>query len=181
MVIKRDFMPKHLFKRWSPDRHKVRNAPGMHHFGKLLDDPNLFHLNRHSVSVAFLIGMFVCFLPIPGQAIVAGAGALIFRCNLPITVGLVWVSNPFTTPFILYMAYRIGCLILHQPLLPFEFELSWDWLQTGLHSIWKPLLLGCLVAGVFFAATSYYLTLGFWRWHVVSAWKRRKRRARRNG
>lgn len=171
-------MPRKLFKRWSPDPHKIRNAPGMRFFGKLLDDPNLFHLNRHSVSVACFVGLFVCFLPIPGQILLATAAALFFRCNLPIAIALVWISNPLTFPFIFYGAYELGSWMLDRQGDRFTFELSWRWFTTGFPAIWEPLVLGCLTASIFFGTLSYGLVQWFWRWHVLDRWK--ERRIRRN-
>lgn len=169
-------MPRKLLKRWSPDAHKIRSAPGMRFFGRLLEDPNLFHLNRHSVSVASAVGFFICFLPIPGQLILGALGALLFRCNLPIVIALVWVSNPLTFPIIFYGAFQLGSWMLDRPESHFTFELSWRWFTTGFPAIWQPLVTGCLTASVVSATLSYGLLQAFWRWHVLDRWSRRKRR-----
>jgi uncharacterized protein len=55
-------------------------------FGKLLHDPNLWHLNRYSVSGAVAVGLFVVFMPPLGQTILAVAAAILLRVNLPIAV-----------------------------------------------------------------------------------------------
>lgn len=167
-------MPRKLFKRWSPDAERVRAAPGMRYFGKLLHDPNLFHLNRHSVSVAFAVGLFLCFLPMPGQVIMGALGALWLRCNLPITIALVWISNPLTFPLVFYGAYELGAWMLDKPPAPFTFELSWQWLFTGFPAIWQPLVLGCLTLSVVSSALGYGLIQLFWRWHVLDRWQRRR-------
>ena len=175
-------MPRKLFKRWLPDPKKIRETPGLRFLGTLLHDPNLFHLNRHSVSVAFFVGLFVCFLPTPGQMALAALGALLFRCNLPIAVALIWISNPLTFPVIFYAAYKVGARVLGRPHGHFTFELSWDWLTSGFVAIWEPLLLGCLMFGVFFGAAGYLLIQWFWRWHVADRWKqRRERRQKKDG
>ena len=167
-------MPRKLFKRWSPDPNKIRQAPGMRYFGKLLDDPNLFHLNRHSVSVAFFVGLFICFLPLPGQIPLAAFAALYLRCNLPIAVALVWISNPLTFPFIFYGTYELGSWMLGKHHAPFTFELSWKWLTTGFPAIWQPLVLGCLTASIVSSCLGYGLIQWFWRWHVLDRWHNRK-------
>jgi len=53
----------------------------------LIHDPNLFHINRHSLSAGVFVGLFIAFLPIPGQVLVAAFMAWKLRCNLPIAVG----------------------------------------------------------------------------------------------
>ena len=47
-----------------------------------------------------------------------------------------------------YVAYRVGALLLGIQPGTFAFELSWNWLQSGLGAVWKPFLVGCLVCGV---------------------------------
>lgn len=171
-------MPRKLFKRWSPDPHKVRTTPGLRILGKLLDDPNLFHLNRHSVSVAFFFGIFSSFIPFPGQTFIAAGAAFAFRCNLPITIALIWISNPVTIPFIFYATFQLGLWMLGETQADFVFELSWHWVTNTLPSMWKPLLLGCIVSGLFFGSLGYLLIQWFWRWHVIDRWKKRKLRVR---
>ncbi len=169
-------MPRKLLKRWTPDAKKIRETPGLGFLGKLLHDPNLFHLTRHSVSVAFLVGLFVCFLPTPGQIGIAAGAALIVRCNLPIAVALVWLSNPITIPFIAIGAYQVGARLLGRPPTHFDFEPTWEWLTTGFLTVWEPLVLGCITFGVFFGLLGYLMIQWFWRWHVVDRWKQRRKR-----
>ena len=106
-------MPKKLIKKYMPDHETIRNHPHLNKiFGTLLHDPNLLHLNRRSVSMAFAVGLFMAFVPVPFQMVLAAAAAIIIRCNLPISVGLVWVSNPFTMPPLFYFCYLVGTWIL---------------------------------------------------------------------
>ena len=77
-------MARNLLKRFIPSSTSIKNNPALHFLGDLLHDPNLFHLNRHSVSVALFWGLFIACLPIPGQMPLAALAALYFRCNLPI-------------------------------------------------------------------------------------------------
>ncbi|WP_237064818.1 DUF2062 domain-containing protein [Microbulbifer guangxiensis] len=166
-------MPKSIIRRWLPTPDQVRANKGLRFFGSLLHDPNLFHLNRHSVSVAFAVGVFTSFLPLPGQMVIAALLALWFRCNLPLSMILVWISNPVTMPAIFYSTYKLGAWILGTPPLDFKLELSWEWLTGEVGKIWLPLFFGSLLAGIFFAAVSYFAMQGLWRWHVVKRWKMR--------
>lgn len=169
-------MPRNIFKRWIPSPHKIREIRALNFLGTLLHDPNLFHLNRHSVSVAFFVGLFLAFLPIPFQVPLAAVGALVFRCNLPIAVALVWVSNPLTFPFIFIACYKLGSRILQTPERSFNFELSFEWFHSEFLLIWQPLLLGCILASFFFGCTGYVAMQWTWRWHVVKKWEKRKLR-----
>ncbi|BAU48454.1 ATP-binding protein [Sulfurifustis variabilis] len=169
-------MARRLIKRWFPDPHKVRNHKHLRFFGTLLHDPNLWHLNRHSVSDAFAIGLFMAFVPMPFQMIPAAALAIYLRANLPISVALVWITNPVTMPPISYFCYLVGTWILNTPPQPFAFEPTWDWIAWELKRIWQPFLLGSFVVASLTSLAGYWSMRGLWRWHVIRDWERRKNR-----
>ena len=127
-------MAKKFVKRYMPDAHKIRHHRHLRFFGTLLHDPNLWHLNRHSVAGAMAVGLFWAFVPIPLQMIPAAALAIWFRVNLPISVALVWLTNPITMPPVFYFNYKLGTWILRRPVedvtfpvSDVKFELSWTW------------------------------------------------------
>ena len=62
-------MPKKFLRKFLPDPHTIRDHKSLQLFGKLLHDPNLWHLNRRSVSLAFANGMFFMWVPLPFQMI----------------------------------------------------------------------------------------------------------------
>ncbi len=170
-------MPKKLIKRWMPDHEKIRNHPHLNKvFGKLLHDPNLLHLNRRSVSGAFFVGLFMAFVPLPSQMILAAAVAIFARVNLPISVGLVWVSNPLTMPPIFYFAYKVGAWTLGTPIRESNFQMTWEWLGTELAAIWEPFLLGCFISGLVSGILGYLGMRLIWRLHVIRQWEARKKR-----
>ena len=169
-------MPKRLIKRFTPDREKIRNHKHLQIFGNLLHDPNLWHLNRRSVSGAFAVGLFWAFIPIPFQMIAAAATAIPARVNLPISVALVWVTNPITMPPMFYFTYLVGTWILGKPTQQVQFELSWEWFSHSVAGIWEPLYLGSLICAALAAALGYVTMRGFWRWHVVRHLRKRAQR-----
>ena len=166
-------MPRKTLSRWFPRPEQILKYPGLRFLGKLIHDPNLFHLNRHSVSTAFFLGLFLAFLPIPGQIPLAAMGALMLRCNLPIAFALVWITNPLTFPFVYYACYQLGLWILNEPPTTASFAISWDWIRHGLLPIWRPLLLGCLICSLFFGCAGYLIIQWSWRWRVYKKWQTR--------
>ena len=44
-------------------------------------------------------------------------GALIFRANVPMALGLTWITNPLTTLPIFYTGYYIGAKIIDVPMI----------------------------------------------------------------
>ena len=78
------------------DLEKIKHEKVLKILGPAILQPNLWHLNRKSVSRAIAIGLFCAFLPIPLQMVLAAFFAIIFAANLPISVILVWITNPIT-------------------------------------------------------------------------------------
>lgn len=169
-------MPRRIFKRYMPDHTQIRDHRHLRFLGTLLHDPNILHLNRYSVSGAFGVGLFMAFIPLPFQMIFAAIGAVWFRVNLPISVALVWITNPFTIAPIYFFAYKLGTLFLDTPVRDLEFQLTYAWVMQELDAIWLPLLLGCLICSTVSATVGYFLIRGFWRLHVIRSWKMRKAR-----
>lgn len=167
-------MPKKLLKKWMPDPAKIKAQPGLHLLGSLLEDPNLLHLNRHSISMAFFVGLFCCFVPLPGQMLLAAVMAFYLRANLPVAISLVWISNPLTIPPIFYATYKLGSWVLQTPEMDFSIELSWHWLTTEFNKLWLPLLTGSMFCAIGFGCTGYLTIQALWRWHVISNWEKRK-------
>ena len=176
-------MPKKLLKRYIPDPATIKTHTKFKFLGPLLQDPNLFHLNRDSVSMAFLVGIFLAFFPFPGQTLLAVLVALWIRCNLPIAVALVWLTNPITAPPVLYLTYKLGAWLLGTPPMVFAEPLTWQWLNTELARLWQPLLLGLLVAGSLLSLTSYFSIRFIWRQYVLYQWnyRQKKRHQRKAG
>jgi uncharacterized protein (DUF2062 family) len=146
--------------------------------GELLHDPNLWHLNRRSVSGGVAIGLFVAWVPLPVQTLLAALAALVCRVNLALSVVVVWVTNPVTIAPMFWSAWRIGESILGSRHEPQRFELTVEWLSAELGQIWQPLLLGCAILGALSAGLGYLICRLAWRYHVVrTILQRRRKRA----
>ncbi len=171
-------MPKKTLKLIVPSPAKMREIKSLHILGDWIYATNLWHINRYSASMAFFVGLFVAFMPIPGQMLLAAVMAVALGCNLPLSVGLVWITNPVTMPAIFYLAYRVGAMIIDVPMQDMDFELSVHWLGNSLDAIWQPFLLGCLICGLFFGCLGYFVISLMWRWRVSYHWRERRRRRR---
>lgn len=166
-------MPKRLIKHYTANHHTIRNHKYLQIFGKLLHDPNLWHMNRRSVAGAFATGAFWAFIPIPMQMLAAAATAIPCRVNMPISVALVWITNPLTMPPIFYFNYLVGTWVLDQPALNNHFEPTMEWFASSIDSVWMPLYLGSFISGLGAALISYLTIRGLWRLHIVNQWKSR--------
>jgi len=108
----------------------------------------------------------------------AAATAIALRFNLPLSLALSWIANPFTMPPMFYFNYRIGTWLLDRPERSFSIELSWDWLTRELGLLWQPLFLGSVVVATCAAALGYFSVHTLWRLHVTRAWTRRAEQRR---
>lgn len=169
-------MARKTLKSLMPSVARIREIKSLSILGDWIYATNLWHLNRYSASMAFFVGLFVAFLPIPAQMVAAALLAMVFRCNLPLSVCLVWVTNPLTMPALFFIAYKMGALILEVPVEAMKFELSYHWFTSQLHHTWQPFLLGCLVCGLFCGSMGYFVISMAWRWRVAVHWRERKRR-----
>ena len=166
---------RNFFKRVLPRDHEIREHKQLRFLGKILHDPNIFHITRRSAAGGAAIGLFVAFLPIPGHMLVAAILSIIFRVNLPLAVVLVWVTNPLTFAPYLFLAYKTGAHILNVPTEPVNFQLSLTWASNTLHRIWEPLLIGCLCYSTGSSILGYVSVKWVWRIATIRKWEERKR------
>ena len=165
-----------FFKRVLPEHHTFQQHEQLGVLGKILHDPNIFHLNRHSAAGGVAIGLFMAFMPVPAQMVFAALLAVYFRVNLPLAVVFVWLSNPVTIPPLFFLSYKTGAFILQETPLQLQFEMSWGWLSGVLADIWDSLLVGCMVLGGTSAITGYIIVRLLWRMAIITKWEQRKSR-----
>jgi len=166
-------MAKKIIQRFLPDHDKIKNNKSLKVFGSLLHDANLWHLNRRSARGAFAIGLFFAFIPVPFQMLLAAALAIPFRVNLPLSVALVWITNPLTMPPIFYGSYLVGSTVLGQDGQHFSFEPTVQWLVDSLSTIGPAFMLGSLICASIAAIIGYFGIDLLWRTSVSRAWKKR--------
>jgi len=162
---------KKTFKRFSPDPQELKDHKYLGWLSEHLHDASLWNFNRRSISKAFAIGLFCAFIPIPFQMLLAAPAAVIFSANLPLSVALVWITNPFTMPLIYYGCYKIGAWILDVEAQQ-DFIMTKEYFMEVFSVIWQPFLLGCLVVSIVSAF------LGYWSIQLIYRLKARKRSRR---
>jgi uncharacterized protein (DUF2062 family) len=169
-------MPKQFFQRYLPHPGKIREIKSLEFLGDKLHRPNLWHLNRRSVSLAFACGLWAMYTPpLPWQMAIAAVLAIYFNANLPISVALVWITNPFTWVPLYYLAYEVGALAMGRGTFSFgEFSELFS-----IEKVWElgaPLLLGCFILMNVGAVLGYFGTQLLWRRAVLHRLMLRKYR-----
>jgi uncharacterized protein (DUF2062 family) len=132
----------------------------------------LLSVNRKMVSRAILVGMFIAMIPMPMQMLAVILVVPFFRFNVPIGVSLVWLTNPFTMPFIYYIEYITGNFLLMQEGVN-DIQLTMDWFTENIGDIFIPLYVGALFYSVLFSVGGYYLVNWLWI-HSVGQEKKKK-------
>jgi uncharacterized protein len=164
---------KHFFRDWTRRFHSVRDHKHLSRFGPHLDNPNLWHINRQSITRGVTIGLFVAFLPIPFQMLLAAFIAICSSANLIVSVVLVWVTNPLTMGPIFYFAYRLGDALLPHQAVPLPTQWDWTWLAQQVGQVWHPLIIGSLICGVASAMMGNIMVRLLWRVSTARRWRRR--------
>ena len=97
-----------LIRRHTPTREAMANnkylAPIAHRFLS----PELWRFTRRSVPRGVALGLFAAFIIPIGQIFLAAFLALPSRANVPLAALVTFVTNPFTLPFWLVIANKVG-------------------------------------------------------------------------
>ncbi|MCT2559064.1 DUF2062 domain-containing protein [Tsuneonella sp. YG55] len=173
------------FNRWArrnmPTREGMAKnkylAPIAHRFLS----PELWRFTRRSVPRGVALGLFAGFIVPVGQIFLAAFLALPARANVPLAALVTFVTNPFTLPFWLYVANKVGSFTLkidaatvhaaNDELASGRWEQFGWFLQTA-----GVTAFGFIVLSVVSAAVGYLLSGFVWRFVVAN---RRQARLRR--
>ena len=171
-------MPRKYFRKYLPDPELVRSSRAVATFGSWLKHPNLWHLNRRSVSGAVAIGLFAGLVPGPLQMLTALLLAVPLKKNLPVALAVTLYTNPFTIVPLYVLAYGYGRLLLpgEYGAFPASFEVTWTNIGELLVLLGKPLAVGLIALACTLAALGYVAVQLAWRAWVIAAWRARARR-----
>ncbi|WP_347990081.1 DUF2062 domain-containing protein [Methylomonas sp. AM2-LC] len=167
-------MAKRAIRKIIPNQEYIKSHKILRILGPKLNQPNLWFLNRKSVSLAIAIGVFCAWIPTPAQMLISAGIAMWLGSNLPISILAVWVANPVTIAPMCYSAYMIGALFLNLDNSVSNIDFTLTWLISEIESIWQPFVLGSLIMGITSAFISYFLTMTLWRFYVIKKWRLKK-------
>jgi len=144
---------------------------------RTLREPALWCPNRRSVAGGVAIGLFVGWMPIPLQMVLAAILASVLRVHVPVSVVMVWFTNPLTAGPLLYAAWRTGSNLLGEPARTAVAMPGGDLatLAGQLYDAWPAVLVGCLFWGAVSAVAGFFATRVLWRVAAVRRWRARRR------
>ncbi len=71
-------------------------------------------VNRKSIANAMFFGIFFACMPMPFQMLSILLFIPFVKFNVPLSLSLVWISNPITMPFIFYGEYLLGNFFIRE-------------------------------------------------------------------
>ena len=167
-------MPKKFLKKYMSSDTLLSNNRSLQLISGMLNDANVWYINRRSATRAILLGLFIAFLPIPFHMIIAAFMCIVIRANLPISIAVVWVNNPITIAPIFYSEYKIGALILNIPhSAEFSSSLDWHTISKTIEVFGAPLFLGSLILATTASTIGYTIVNILWRKRTQYRWHHR--------
>jgi uncharacterized protein (DUF2062 family) len=114
--------------------------------------------STHEIALGAAIGSFWGVFPTFGLSTILSLLLYkIFRFNLLVAISAAFISNPLTSPFLLFLSYKIGSLIISSE-TTFDFKnLSENLGDLGLTMLVGSFLLSSFTAVVVFFLTKYFV------------------------
>jgi len=168
----------------APTRESLEEVRWLRPFAHRVLEPSLWRFTRRSVPRGVALGLLVgIFLMIPGlQVIGAALLALPCRANVPIAVAMTFLSNPATTPFLLYLSLVVGNRFVHSTADLGTVSMMIDqgaslaeWARWAASAAAPALIVGLFVVSVIAAAVGYLLSAFVWRGWIAHKWTLRER------
>lgn len=105
------FMADVLHK-YAPTREQMAENKYLKPIAHRFLSPELWRFTRRSVPRGVALGLFAGFIIPLGQVFVAAFLALPARANVPLAALVTFITNPFTLPFWLLVANKVGAFVL---------------------------------------------------------------------
>lgn len=177
--IVRQFFRHHL-----PSHQTVQQYRWIRLFSAWLSHPNLWHLNRRSVSGGVAVGAFCGLIPGPFQMLSAALGSIFFRVNLPTALFTTLYTNPLTILPLYLLAYQLGVIASGAPHSPAVALPVLTWHNGGaelwswLVSLGKPLLIGLPLLAMTLSLLTFFGVRLIWWVSIQLRWRRRQKNRR---
>ena len=174
------------FSRWlaknTPRREDLARSRWMKPFGQRVLQSEYWRFTRRSVPRGVAVGLWVgIFALIPGLQIIGAALLSIpFRANIPLAATMTFLTNPFTTPFLLGASWFVGSSLGlggHRA-FPGRDASFGEWFAWIFSDAALATVSGLFIIASATAALSYFLAIWIWRWWQGRKWRRRQAKLR---
>ncbi|SDC63151.1 hypothetical protein SAMN05444678_104155 [Sphingomonas sp. YR710] len=172
------------WRRNAPTRESIERIGWLRPVAHRILEPSLWRFTRRSVPRGVALGIIVgIFLMIPGIQM-GGAALLALPCraNVPVAVVMTFLSNPITTPFILYSSILVGSRFMGAAVdagtmarMIDEGAALGEWGNWLASTAAPSLVLGLFVIATIAASIGYLLAGLVWRVRIGRKWAQRTR------
>lgn len=143
-------MWKKWFKKTLPQTNTLKKDPSLKVFSKY---HYVWEFDCSKVARGTAVGLFVAFIPLPLQMLIAAFLSVLCRANLPIAVAMTWITNPFTFIPINYFIFLIGRSITGENSKELTLpEFSWHY--DNFEEFWNS-----VINNIFVLGKSYFVGL----------------------
>ena len=164
-------------KRNMPKREELARNRWLKPFGQRVLQSEFWRFTRRSVPRGVAIGLLVgIFIMIPGLQIIGSALLCIpFRGNIPVAALMTFLSNPFTTPFILTASYFVGSSLGlgGHTSVPGRDATIGEWFSWLFSDAALAMVSGLFIIAAISALVGYFASILIWRWWTARKWRRR--------
>jgi uncharacterized protein (DUF2062 family) len=167
-------------RRNMPTREQMERSRWIRPFANRVLRSELWRFTRRSVPRGVALGMLVGIIIPFAQILFASLLSLTVRANVPVAALTTFITNPFTTPLLWVLAYKVGSWLLHVDAMtmvaPVNTAIEHTELQDALQWLTGATMVtafGLVVVGVISSAVSYLVASLTWR-----MWVARKRQMR---
>jgi len=165
----------------APKREELAKSRWLKPFGARVLHSEFWRFTRRSVPRGVAAGLFVgVFLLIPGVQIVGSALLSIpFRANIPVAAAMTFLTNPATTPFLIFASLEVGSFLGFRTDIASFYALResgagpGEWLAWIFSDAAPALVSGLFIIGAAAAAIGYFVAVFLWRWWTGRKWRRR--------
>lgn len=169
-------------KRNLPTREVFESNRYLRPFAHRILHSSLWRMTRRSVPRGIALGMFTGILIPMGQIPASAILALPLRANVPAAALTTFFTNPFTTPFLLILYYKVGSWTLHltgssaPEVKTVVADTGWlSWLQWLAADLGWPTAIGMAECAVIGGVLGYVVSALCWRLWIAGKWRRRSR------
>jgi uncharacterized protein (DUF2062 family) len=155
--------------------HKLAGHRWLRPLAHHLAARELWRPHPEALARGVAIGLFWAFATPIAQIVIAAANCVWWRANIPAAIATTLITNPLTIGAWLWLAHRIGALVIHAPPAPklADGASMIEWAQA----LGEPALIGMAVLAVGGAVAGYLLVRsGAWMWFH---WRVARRASRR--
>lgn len=167
------------FQQIAPDRDRLVENRWLRPLARRLEHPSIWQFNRRNVARGVALGLFAGFIIPIGQVFLAALFAATVRGNLLVAAAATLVTNPITSPPIIYAAYRFGSFLLGTSAtsraVP-AFPTSGESLMQLLSGASLPTVLGMVLLALIAATVGFFAVHLAWGMSLRIRWRNRTRR-----